>query len=101
MDIHHQFELPPELWLRIFHIALEPDVDTRADEYTPFIPAPRGLMGAHVRLAAQLVRVCCSWHTLLLPTLCRDIRLSKGSIPLLQHARRVVLPYSSTDESTV
>ena len=103
MDIHHdsQLELSPEVWLRILHIALEPDVDPRADEYTPFIPNPEGEMGAHVALAAQLVRVCRSWYALLLPTLCRDIRLGKGSVPLLQHARRVVLPYTSTDESTV
>jgi len=89
------------MWPRILHIVLEPEVDPRADEYTPFLPAPKGLMGAHIGLAAQLVRVCRSWHTLLLPTLCQDIQLGRGPIPLLKHARRVVLSYASTDESTV
>jgi len=58
MDDHHQTEFPPEIWLRILHIVLEPDVYPRADESMPFLPTPEGEMGAHVGLAAQLVRVC-------------------------------------------
>ena len=88
--------LPPELWLRILHLAAQPDVDARADEHLPFQPTPTQRLGAHVALVARLVRVCRAWHNWLLPTLYENVELGKGTISLPQHVRRVVLPYTST-----
>jgi len=98
MDTHHQLELPPELWLRILHIAIGPVFNPRADEREPFQPTPTGRLGTHVKLTARLLCVCRSWYALLLPTLCRDVQLGKGSIPLPQHVRRIVFPYPSSKE---
>ena len=89
-------ELPPELWLLIFDIALLPNNDFSVDEYEAFQPSPTQRNAQHHEDALQLALVCYTWHSLLLPTLCKDIKLCGRQIPLPQHVRRVVLPYTTT-----
>ena len=102
MDVHHrQPVLPPEIWLHILHIAVQPDEHPRADEHEPFQPVPQQQLGPHVKLAALLVRVCRAWHSLLLSALYKDVELGGDTIILLpQHVRRVVLPYAFTAQAT-
>ena len=97
MDIHHQPVLPPEIWLHILHIAVQPEEHPRADEHEPFQQVPQQQLGPHVKLTARLVRVCRAWHSLLLPELYKDVELGGGAIITRpQHVRRVVLPYAFT-----